>query len=169
MEVLAPHDLAAKIPFARIVVRRDLRAIRKESEPVPVPEETLHRFYGRGRIAFFGLFAEEVLFQRTNRPFQIDNLVRKGGDDLLVFFVTVFPPGKSLSVRAGETLMDRAGKLFRRGRPFDGSGRISLGEDLRSLPAPVVPYADLDIQPLRFAGEGGTRLQRMLTKRERRQ
>ena len=49
MKVLPPHDLAAKIPFGRIVVERDLRSIEEESEPVPVPEETFHRFSGRGR------------------------------------------------------------------------------------------------------------------------
>jgi len=63
MEVLSPHDLASEIPFGLIVVERDLRAIEEESEPVPVPDETLHRFYGRGRKAlvkvFFGLLLHE--------------------------------------------------------------------------------------------------------------
>jgi len=71
---------------------------------------------GRRRIAFFGLFAVEVLFQRTNRPLQLNDLVVSGGDDLLVFFVALFPPGKSLRVRAGEAMTIRVEKLFRRGR-----------------------------------------------------
>jgi len=91
---------------------------------------------GRRRIAFFGLFAVEVLFQRTNRPLQLNDLVVSGGDDLLVFFVALFPPGKSLSVRAGEAVTIRVEKLFRRGSPFAGSGRIGLGEDLGSLHCP---------------------------------
>ena len=93
---------------------------------------------GRRRIAFFGLFAVEVLLQGTNRPLQLNDLAVSGGDDLLVFFVALLPPGKSLSVRAGEAVTIRVEKLFRRGRPFAGSGRIGLGEDLWSLHAPVV-------------------------------
>jgi len=70
---------------------------------------------------------------------QLNDLVVSGGDDLLVFFVALFPQGKSLRVRAGEAVTIRVEKLFRRGRPFGGSGRIGLGEDLWSLHAPVVP------------------------------
>ncbi len=63
LEVLSPHDLAAKIPFGRIVVERDLRATLEESEPVPVLPETFHRFSGRGgkvlAKVFFGLLFHE--------------------------------------------------------------------------------------------------------------
>ena len=72
MEGLSPHDIAPEIPSGRIVVERDLREIEEESEPLPVPGETLHRFYGRGRKALVKVFFGLLLHEGKIRPKSIE-------------------------------------------------------------------------------------------------